>query len=246
MLSLVLSFTKIYCQNSISLHILNDTIYFYRTDHKYITPMIDCNLIFEIRNNSSNKYVLFLDTSRITPHHFFKHEMYSKKLKYDHSPNVQSLLLDNNYRRMNLAGGFVSLDYGNDSVNIALVKDLIISDSLIIADYINRGVKLDRYQILENYRFNNNKLYLSPYKSKKILVRMRIPFIDVQYLYTYDLDKKMNYFLDFFFYNNANKIEYILTKSEKKILKSNNYKIFNGKIHSNKIVPLIFKEIQDN
>lgn len=240
-LILLLPYVKIFSQKKIELKILNDTIYFYHSKDEYFEKVIECELIFELKNNSSNNYYFYWDTSRVIPHYFFKHNIYNKKLRYDHQPYIQTLLYDSKFKRLNKSGGFINLDLELDSL-----KNLLVRDSLIIADYSSREIKLKPDQILENYSYNKNKYYLLPYETKKIQVRMTMPNIDnYNYIiHTYDLNVNMNYYLEFFLYNDAKKIKNILTKSEMELLKYKNIKIFNGSIHTMNKVPLSFKNVK--
>ncbi len=231
--------SQLFSQKDLELRILNDTIYFNPTNDEYFDPLIDCTLYLELENVSCNSYVLYFDSSKIVPHYFFKDEINDRQLRYDHNPCIQSLLYDANFKRVNTSGGFISFD---DEYSLEILNKMNLEDSLIFEEYKFLKPKMDTFKFRENYKYNQHKFYIKPHETRRINVKMHIPYIDINYLNTYNLANSLDYYLEFFFDNKAKKIKSILTKLEKKYLKTNKIKIFNGTLHASRKVPLLFRE----
>lgn len=237
---LLLFCSQLFSQNDIKLRILNDTIYFNPTKDEYFDPLIDFTLYLELENVSCNSYVLYFDSSKIVPYYFFKDEINDRQLRYDHNPCIQTLLYDADFNRVNTSGGFVSFD---DEYSLEILSKMNLEDSLIIEEYKFFKPQMDTFTFRENYKYNQHKLYIKPHEIRRINVKMLIPYFDINYLNTYNLSNSLDYYLEFFIHNKKKSIKSILSKSEKKYLKTNNIKIFNGTLHASRKVPLLFKEI---
>jgi hypothetical protein len=236
---LLLFCSQLFSQNDIKLRILNDTIYFNPTKDEYFDPLIDCTLYLELENVSCNNYVLYFDSSKIVPYYFFKDEINDRQLRYDHNPCIQTLLYDADFNRVNTSGGVVSFD---DEYSLEILNKMNLEDSIIFEEYKFLKPQMDSFRFLENYKYNQHKFYIKPNEIKRINVKMNIPYFDINYLNTYNLSNSLDYYLEFFFHNKKKSIKSILSKSEKKYLKTNNIKIFNGTLYASRKVPLLFRE----
>lgn len=233
--------------DSISMNVLNDTIYFTYLDltdpsDTYIYEKslgedtnIDCSLEFEIYNTSKNNYLLYLDTNNVWVHHFGPLPI-SDTIRYDHEPNIITLLYTHDKIRKDASGSFVRFD--NDSIKDSTELNMLN----VIDDYKKRKVKIQAENILANYYLNQNRFYLKAGEKRNIKGNLKIPYYHFAHGSSFTLDKNEIYYVDFYFHNKSQKTKEALTKTELKELKKKNIHIYGGTIHTDKKIVLIYKE----
>jgi len=238
-----------YTQKSdIEMKVLNDTIWFsyhdYNTefDSTVLFPFasdstkIETILKFEVINNTNKNYVMFLDTNLIWVHEFSPLPI-TDTIRYSHEANLMALLYDIQKRRKDSTGSHVRFDYED-------IKNMPQIDyGQVIKDYKAKNVKLKDEQIIQNYKFNQNRLYLKANETKTLNIRLKLPyFLDFNYISRFTLKEDEIYYVDFYFHNKCHKTKEALTKAELKELRKKNIHIYGGTIHSDKKIVLMYKE----
>lgn len=214
---------------TLSLNILNDTIYYLKKEGKINdffglindSIFIDTTLKFELVNNSKHNYFLLLENNHnnIVLAHPINTGDDIKKLKPEHNFHISTVLFDDNNSIISSSGSFITLDFGH--INKNSVDSFLQEEQNIIKQEI--------------FIRSKDKLFLD--------FKLIIPYFeDLHYKNSYRFSKEKKYYLKFYLYHNSKLIKKKLSKKEIKKLKRNNFKIYNDFCITLKNVVLMQKE----
>lgn len=208
-----------FCQNDISIKIINDTI-------KKVSIYDDNNILLELRNNSNNSYSIVLNPLGFnTSLDNYVEPVFTGLLDYDISEN--NALLTPLYGLYN-SDGFHDLIRGDDYETFKKKY----------ADHIKEPDVDIAYQIYKN------TIFLAPKERKVFSIKIDFPIYKSKVDKTtkfYDLKNNHFYNLEISLNNPKEVLERYFIAPETHLKKA---KIFTGKIHSNR-VPLIYRVYND-